>query len=337
MINSDDHGETKVQYYFKGDRLLFTLDRSETWRMIPKAPTDVVEKRYYFAKNQLIRLLEKKAQFPAGAPADTTGIKNLELPLNADETAAETYTTQHELAASVIERARKLEEEEEPAGAAAATPAAMTGEGWRMIAGTESRDGNYALAWGLKGKAVTEGDADEEGRLSVDPDDPDLLNYVVDLSTKKIIGTLRGKHFGDRARYNHMSCEAEWSGDSQFVVQTCNAKWDTTSAFVYLLQEGDAVTPGTDLLGPAKAAAFKKLKDGPQLKKFKPDAFAITLSEVRIAQRGSSVVLQMNVDGVIPKSDADAASFGCTVSFTLAPGDGGVPVVKWLSTELYED
>lgn len=336
MVNADEHGMTKVQYYFKGDRLFFTLDRSETTLMMPKAPTDVVEKRCYFANNQLIRLLEKTAQFPAGAPMDTKGVKNRELPLNADKTAAETYTAKHALAASVIERALKLQEEQQqPAEAPAASSAAsMTGEGWRMIAGSVSRDGNYALAWGLKGKKEITGEAEEDGTLSVNPDDPDLVNYVVDLHTKAIVGRLQGTHFGDRRYYNHMTNEAEWSNDSEFVVQICNAKWYSMSAFVYFLQEGDAVTPGTDLIAPATAAALKKLKGSPQLKKFKPDDFAITLSEVRITQRGTSKMLQVNVDGIVPKNGDDDAYFECTVSFSLVPGDGGAPVLKWLSTEL---
>src|SRR5687768_2484373 len=44
-LHFDDHGETKTQYYFKGADLIFTLDRSETSLMIPKAPTEVFEKR----------------------------------------------------------------------------------------------------------------------------------------------------------------------------------------------------------------------------------------------------------------------------------------------------
>ncbi|WP_395746368.1 hypothetical protein [Prosthecobacter sp.] len=337
MLNADEHGQTKVQYYFKGDRLLFTLDRAETTLAMPKAPTDVVEKRYYFANHELIRLLEKKGRFPEGAATDTTALKNRELPVNADETARETYTTQHEMAAAVIERARKLEEEPAPGeSTGTASAGVLTGEGWRMIAGSGSRDGDYALAWGLKGKSVTEGESDDDGRLSVDPDDPDLMNYVVNLRTQKIVGAIQGRHFGDKTHYNHMTTETEWSGDSAFVAQICNAKWATMSAFVYQVQDDTAVSAGVDLIAPTTAAALKKLKGSAQLKKFKADDFAITLSEVRIALRGSSQVLQVGVYGQVPKSGEDDSYFDCTVFFELSPGENGrPPALKWAGTELH--
>jgi len=60
-LNFDDHGASKTQFFFKGADLLFTLDRSETSRMEPKASNVVTEKRYYFADQQLIRVLEKRA------------------------------------------------------------------------------------------------------------------------------------------------------------------------------------------------------------------------------------------------------------------------------------
>lgn len=338
MLNVNEHGETKVQYYFKGGRLFFTLDRAETALMIPRAPTDVVEKRYYFANNQLIRLLEKKGRFAEGTKADTTAIKNRELPVNAqEESAGETYTTQHKLAGAVLERVRKLEEE--PAvhetGVSRTT---IAGDGWRTIAGSGSRDGDYALAWGLKGKKVSGGEAGADGFMSVDNNDPDLANYVVDLHSKAIVGILQGKHFGDRQRYNHITNETEWSSDSMYVAQVCSFKWHTSSAFVYELRRGMSVSPGVDLIAPATTAAFKKLKGGPQLKKFKPGDFAITLNEVRIMQSAAAYVLMVNVLGQVPKNNDDEAFFECKISFSLTSGENnGSPGLKCLSTELLAD
>lgn len=334
--NFDEHGVSKMQYYLKEGRLLFTLDRAETSLMTPKAPTDVVEKRCYFGNEQLIRLLEKKGQFPAGTSTDTVGIKNRELPLNGDKTPGETYAAQRQMALGIIERARILEGDDAPAQGAQSGPADIViGKGWRMIAGSVSRDGMYALAWGLKGKSTVVGEADDNGYLSVDADDAEIMNYVVNLRSKEIVGAIAGKHFGDKTRYNHMTHEAEWSGDSQFVAQVCDAKWASLSAGVYQIVNDAKVSPETDLIAPARAAAFKKLKGSPQLKKFKEDDFAITLSDVRIMQRSSAAVLQAGVYGEVPKNGDDDSFFECTVTFSLsADENGGAPVLKWISTEL---
>jgi hypothetical protein len=75
------------------------------------------------------------------------------------ENAGETYTTQHEIAAAIIERVRHLEEEA-PAGAAPAE-APSSDTPWRVIAGSGSRDGHYAIAWGFKDKRAIGGDTAE--------------------------------------------------------------------------------------------------------------------------------------------------------------------------------
>jgi hypothetical protein len=111
-LNFGDHGETKTQFFFKGADLLFSFDRSETSLMMPKAPTEIHETRCYFADGKLIRQLQKKGKFPAGTKTDTAGIKGKELPPSELESATETYTTQHEIAAQVIERARLLDSDE---------------------------------------------------------------------------------------------------------------------------------------------------------------------------------------------------------------------------------
>jgi hypothetical protein len=66
---------------------------------------------------------------------------------------------------------------------------------------------------------------DDDGELSVDPDDAGPASHVVALRTHKIIGTLAGKHHGSKSSYNHSSTETAWSRDSQFVAQVNNGKW----------------------------------------------------------------------------------------------------------------
>ena len=332
----EDHGEQKLQFYFKGDDLVFTLDRTENVLIDPNV-TDVIEKRYYFANNQLIRILKKEGRFPAGKPTDTDALKNEEVPLSEIENASETYVDQHEMTAPIIQKLLRLEDDSTPEPSAVAAGPVLTGDGWRMIAGTNSRDGVYALAWGQKGQSSPQGDVDDEGFLMGDQEDEKLVNYVVNVRTKQIVGTLKGKHFGDKSTYNHDSMDTAWSNSGLFVAQLNSGKWATYDANVYEIQytnDGNAVSKATELLEPTKKAVFESLAGSPQLTKFTQEDFAITLHDPRIVYQGGNSVIQLGVIGQIPKSEEDDSSFEATVTFHLTSNEnGGAPVLAWSSTE----
>ncbi|MFZ4595194.1 MAG: hypothetical protein ACOYOF_13135 [Verrucomicrobiaceae bacterium] len=340
-LTFEDHGESKLQFFFKGDQLLFTLNRDETSFIEPEpGGNNVTEKRYYFADNRLIRLTEKKGRFPAGKPTDTSAIKGREIPLSEIENADETYRDQHEMTAPLIEKLLHLNDDTAPAdrgSPAAASSFTQTGDGWRVIAGSGSRDGTFALAWGLKGQSSPEGEADEDGGLSVDQESENLVNYLVNVRTKQIVGTIKGKHFGDKSTYNHDTTETAWSASSLFVAQVNSGKWATYDAHVYALQytaDGNAVSKGTDLLEPTKKAVFEHLQGSAQLKKFTRDDFTITLHDSRIVYQGGDCVVQVGVIGQIPKSEEDDSSFEATVTFKLTSDEnGGAPTLAWSATE----
>jgi hypothetical protein len=335
----EDHGEQKLQFYFKGDELVFTLDRTENVLIDPNV-TDVTERRYYFSNNQLIRVLKKEGRFPAGKPTDTDELKSQEVPLSEIENADETYVQQHEMTAPLIQKLLRLEDDstptEGPTPGASAGPV-LTGDGWRMIAGTNSRDGVYALAWGQEGQSSPQGDLDEDGFLMGNQEDEKLVNYVVNVRTRQIIGTLKGKHFGDKSSYNHDKIETAWSSAGMFMAQLNSGKWATYDAHVYEIQytnDGNAVSKATDILEPAKKAVFEHLAGRPQLTKFTKDGFAITLHDPRIVYQGGNSVIQVGVIGQIPKSEEDDSSFEATVTFNLnSDENGGAPVLAWSSTE----
>jgi len=335
----EDHGEQKLQFYFKGDELVFTLDRTENVLIDPNV-TDVTERRYYFSNNQLIRVLKKEGRFPAGKPTDTDELKSQEVPLSEIENADETYVQQHEMTAPLIQKLLRLEDDstptEGPTPGASAGPV-LTGDGWRMIAGTNSRDGVYALAWGQEGQSSPQGDLDEDGFLMGNQEDEKLVNYVVNVRTRQIIGTLKGKHFGDKSSYNHDKIETAWSSAGMFMAQLNSGKWATYDANVYEIQytnDGNAVSKATDILEPAKKAVFEHLAGRPQLTKFTKDDFAITLHDPRIVYQGGNSVIQVGVIGQIPKSEEDDSSFEATVTFNLnSDENGGAPVLAWSSTE----
>jgi hypothetical protein len=335
-LSFDDHGQGKKQFFFHGSELLFVLDRSEMTPMQEKAATSVVEKRLYFAEGRLIRVLTKEGKFAEGKPTDTTALKNKDIPTDEVEGAGELYSDLDREAQAIIAKAQQITADDVPSGPASA-PA---GEGWRLIRGSQSRDGQFALAWGQQGKATPEGEADEDGTLSAnDPEAEGLLNYAVNLSTGAILGKTTGMHASDKANRGHYSHEVAWGSADTCFVQVCSGKWATFTAALYqLTPDATGLSEAVDLLEPAQKAAFEHLANGDFFKKYDKDSFTTTLHDVSIAQRGASTVVVVEVSGQIPKSDQDGAYFDTTITFKLISDDnGGAPKLQWSGTEQHHD
>jgi hypothetical protein len=338
--NGEDHGETTLQFFFKSDQLIFTLERREEALIEPNA-TDVIEKRYYFIEGQLARVLEKKGRFPAGKPTKTAALKNQEIPLSEIENADETYRIQHEMTASVITKLQQLSEDGDPVGGDAPAPTAngTSGDGWRLIAGSQSRDGKYALGWGQKGKSAPEGDADEDGAISGTEEDESLMNYVIELKTGQIVGEIEGKHFGDKSTYNHATTETSWSPGSNFMAQVNSGKWASWNATLYEVLPGEPakVSPSANLLEAAKKAVAEHMDGSDLFKKHGDDGFAYTVHDVALGNRAGQLVASVEIDGQIPKSEEDSY-FACTTSFkVIADENGGAPTLTWIGTERHQD
>lgn len=332
-----EHGETTTQFFLQGDTLLFVLDRSDATPMEENAPTTVTENRNYFAGGKLIRQLRKEGKFAAGKKTDTASLPNKTIPLAEVEGGDGLYEGYSDSARKIMDKlaAATAEDGAAPSGAKGS---ATTGEGWRMIKGTRSRDEKFALAWGIQGESEAKEKADEDGDISVDPQTEKLANYVVNLESGAALGQTSGSHFGDKAEYNHITTEAVWSNNSSFVAQFCSGKWETFDARIYCLLDGNALSKGADLHAAASKAAFEHLKDSPQLKKFKKDDFAITLRDAAITYRATQAFIQVGVMGQIPKNEDDDSFFGCTVTFQLDAGkDEAAPTLTWSSTEANPD
>ena len=337
--SGEDHGEMKTQFFFKGDELIFTLDRREEALIEPNA-TDVIEKRYYFINGQLARVLEKKGRFPAGKPTDTQTLKNREIPLSEIENADETYRDQHEMTAAVVQKLQSLQGDGDPGdGDAPMATNGNSGDGWRLIAGSQSREGRYALGWGQKGKSAPEGDADEDGAHSVSEDDESLVNYVIDLKTGQILGSIKGRHFGDKSTYNHATTETSWSPGSNFVAQVNSGMWASWDASIYevIPSEPATTSAGADLLEAAKKAAAEHMADSDLFKKLGSDDFTYTVHDVALVYRAGQLVASVEIDGQIPKSEEDSY-FACTVTFkVLSDENGGAPKLTWIGTERHQE
>lgn len=338
-VSFDDHGQAKKQFLFEGSELLFVLDRSEMTPMQEKAATSVVEKRQYFADNNLIRYLEKKGKFPEGKPTDTTAIKNKETPVEEVLGAGELYGDLEREAQAIMAKIQQIASDDVASAPAATSGSAISGDGWRLIRGSQSRNGQYALAWGMQGKSVPEGDSDESGALSAnDPEAEGLTNYVIDLSNGAILGKTNGMHASDNPDSGHYTHEVAWSSANNYLVQICSGKWATFSASFYEISpDGAGLTGPLNLLELSDIAAFSYLEGGDLLKKFDKDDFATTLHDVKIAQRGSKTVVIVEVAGQIPKSEEEGAYFNLTLTFQLMHDENGKPKLQCTGSESHYD
>ena len=339
-LSFDDHGQAKKQFLFNGSELLFVLDRSEMTPMQEKAATSVVEKRLYFAESSLIRYLEKKGKFPEGKPTDTTALKNKETPVEEVLGAGELYGDLDREAQAIIAKIQQISADDAPSSPAAGSGLVTSGDGWRLIRGSQSRNGQYALAWGMQVKSAPEGDSDESGALSAnDPEAEGLTNYVIDLSNGVILGKTNGMHASDKPDSGHYTHEVAWSSANNYMVQVCSGKWATFTASFYEISPADgALSKPIDLLEMAQKSAFSNLEGGDLLKKFDKDDFTTTLHDVKIAQRGSKTVVIVEVAGQIPKSEEDGAYFNLTLTFQLMPDEnGGKSQLQCTGTESHYD
>jgi hypothetical protein len=99
---------------------------------------------------------------------------------------------------------------------------------FRLIHGSASPDGRYAIAIGFDESVDWSKYADEspdEQEVYTAENAEELRNYVVELATKKILGTTGGLYFGTRQRYNLRESLVVWSDDSSTFVQKYQSKW----------------------------------------------------------------------------------------------------------------
>jgi len=75
-------------------------------------------------------------------------------------------------------------------------------------------------------------------------------NYVVDLATRKILGTTGGDYFGTKQRYNHRECAVVWSPDCKNFVELTSDKWNYDSC------HAGRIVAGPKLLGMVEVGKY---------------------------------------------------------------------------------
>jgi hypothetical protein len=250
-----------------GWRGLFLLTRKET--PLPDGGTQVEESRKYLGEteegnDQLIRELRKSARFKPGEPTDTVHVPNVEVDLskeNKSDSVAEEFGLgePHELSPAL----RKVGPPQffDPF-------ANVQGDSdkYRVIHGTASPDGRFAIAMGLP-PGQSDWDAlHDEGGYSYESgiDDYDVPNYIIDLADKKILGKTGCHYFGTNHRYNHRQSIVRWSPDSLKFVQLWDDKWSSTECVAGKISPGPKLAGAVDLdkaIGKKTYAFVKKRSD----------------------------------------------------------------------------
>jgi hypothetical protein len=248
-----------------GWRGLFLLTRKET--PLPDGGMQVEESRKYFGEteeglDQLIRELRKSARFKPGEPTDTVHVPNVVVDLskqNKGEGGAEEFGLgePHELSPAL----RKVGPPQffDPV-------ANVKGDSdkFRVIHGSASPDGRYAIALGFARKDIDWKDFLQRMDEGLTEGEEGLRNYVVDLASQKILGETGCNYFGTSRRYNHRQCIVRWSPDSLKFVELWDDKWASSACVAGKISPGPKLAGAVDLdkaIGKKTYAFVKKRFD----------------------------------------------------------------------------
>jgi hypothetical protein len=236
-------GRELTEYFsldFDGPGAMFVLTRKEATQA--DGGTQVDESRQYFGNDgKLVRELRKTGLFKPGESLDTIRFQNTVVDLSKQPKDSRPEEERMKAGYDLLSEPETIASALREAGPPEFDPfAGVTGDSakYRVIQKTASPDGRYAVALGFTGNNINwEGFADSDfpGTYSTNgyqPDDeaPDsdygkIVNYIVDLTTRRILGTTNGDYYGTKQQYNYNQCNVTWSPDSRTFVEVTSRKW----------------------------------------------------------------------------------------------------------------
>jgi len=266
-VESRDGAKRELTEYFALDFEndydgMFMLMRKET--PAPDGGMQVEESRKYFGEGKrggnglLIRELRKSAHFKQGESTDTVRTPNVTVDLGKKSN----QPTEDEL--REILNAPTNAAEELRKGAPEFDPFADVkgdSDNYRVIHGSASPDGRFAIALGFAGEPVDwDADYDKETASYYAEGDEGIRNYVVDLAQKKILGQTGAAWPGTRRRYNHPECVVTWSPDSSLFVQLLANKWSSDDCVAGKIVSGPKFVGAVNLLKPLSPKIYAFIK-----------------------------------------------------------------------------
>ena len=260
--HSDPPGRELTEYFaddltdpYEG---MFLLNRKET--SLPDGRTQIDELRKYFgsldgSNGELIRELRKSARFKAGESTDTVHTPNVVVDLRKQAKDNRSVEERAKADGELFSKPAKIIESLQNAGHPESDPFANVkgdSDKYRVIRGTASPDGRYAIALGFAREAINwddylDKDAEENGPRYYAESEEDIRNYIVDLTQKKILGETGCNYFGTRRRYNHRTCVVTWSPDSLKFVQLWDDKWSSAACVAGQINPGPKFAGAVDV------------------------------------------------------------------------------------------
>jgi hypothetical protein len=246
---------------------MFVLTRKET--PATGGDTQINESRRYFVGGNLARELRKSGRFKPGDSLDTVHLPNVTVPAPKPLKDQHAEEVRRRVENEFLSRPETIATELREAGPPQRDPFAPVkgdSEKFRIIHGSVSPDGRYAIALGFARNEINWDAFEEEvdGKRTYEAEtEEDVRNYVIDLAAQKILGETGCEYFGTRKRYNHRECTVTWSGDSTNFVQLWSDKWAATACVAGQLAPGPKLGGVTDLLKvlDAKTSAFLKKRE----------------------------------------------------------------------------
>ena len=277
---TDTTGRELTEYFTRDVDLpaepMFVLTRKET--PLPDGGTQVEESRKYFGENehgngQLIRELRKSAHFKPGESTDTVHTPNVVVDLRRQLKDNRSDEDRMKAEAEFFDQPQKIATALKEAGPPDSNRFANVkgdSEKFRVIHGTASPDGRYAIALGFAGDEPIDWEAlrekEEETATYYAEGDEDVRDYVVDLASQRILGETGCNYFGTRRRYNHRTCVVTWSPDSMTFVQLWDDKWASEACVAGKINPGPKFAGAVDLdkAIEKKTYAFVKKRFNPE-------------------------------------------------------------------------
>jgi hypothetical protein len=247
---------------------MFVLTRKET--SATGGDTQIDESRRYFVGGNLARELKKSGRFKPGDSLDTVHVPNVTVPAMKPLKDPRAEEMRSRAQNEFLSGPEKVAAELYKAGPPQTEPFANVkgdSENFRVIHGSVSSDGRYAIALGFARDEINWDDFIEKDRENVGgkptyfaDTEEDVRNYVVDLAAQRILGETGCEYFGTRRRYNHRECTLTWSGDSTNFVQLWSDKWADTACVAGEIAPGPKLGGVTDLLKALDAKTYAFLK-----------------------------------------------------------------------------
>ena len=284
-------GSRELTEYFAVTKIepwqpMFILTRKETAQ--PDGSTQVDESRQYYNNDaEVIRELRKSGRFRPGESLDTVNVKNVAVALSKKTKDGRSDVEKAQERNEFYDKPLAIVGALKQSGPPESDPFAnVTGdaEKYRVIADSVSPDGRYAIALGLPdGKTDWEEyrdkELEEEGQTIYTVEEEGHQNYLVDLTTRKILGITGGDYFGTKQRYNHRECTVVWSPDSKNFLELTSDKWNYDSC-----RAGKIAADGKKLLGMVEVGKYAEKVASNYVKAHKKHSdegsIAIYMSEV---------------------------------------------------------